>query len=77
MGTRGYRIERQVATIDTNGVPIDVTTGLVPDQYGNIHVGLGIGDAPTALLTAEQVIELIALLSLSAIDLGRLEDDPR
>lgn len=73
MGTRGYRTERQIATTDTNGVPVAVSTGVVVDQHGDLYVGLGLGDEPTALLTADLAIELIALLSLSAIDVRRAE----
>lgn len=76
MEKRGYQVERRVDTVDTNGTPIRVSTGVVRDQHGTFCVGLGIGDEPTALLTAEQVIDLIALLSLSAIDLRRVEVDP-
>lgn len=75
MATRGYRVERRVDTVDTNGTPVRVSTGVVRDQRGVFYVGLGIGDEPTALFTAEQVIDLIALLSLSAIDLRQVEVD--
>lgn len=59
--------------VDSNGKPVDIVVGLTQDQHGRYRRALGIGDGPTALLTADAITELKTNLDDSRRDLDRVE----
>ncbi|MEV6908036.1 hypothetical protein [Amycolatopsis sp. NPDC051071] len=72
MTGRGWRLERQVRTLDTVGRIVDVTAGLIRDS-GVLVVAVGIGQGPTAILRGGALADLVTNLQHAQDDVVRLE----
>lgn len=70
---RGWRLERQVRTVDTVGRPVDATVGITRDGAGRLVVAMALADGPTAVLPDAELAELVANLRQAQADVLRLD----
>lgn len=76
MTGRGWRLERQVRSVDTLGRPVDATVGLTRVN-GRLVVALGVGDGPTVVLQGAALADLVTNLRHAQDDVVRLERGDR